>query len=180
MSQLYDEMTLHIEDDIFQKLRSDTDQVLQKLLSNMAEKGSLEGKMTITVDVLFAEEQVRNTDPKIDGDFRIVHTPKFQHKVGSTLTIKNEQRGNMNCDGMEMVWDGEKNEYVLKPITGRDQMSIFDMEYPEKDPEQQLLPEPHEDSSNGQLEDSHLDDPQDNEDISEEFYDFEYQEPMEF
>lgn len=124
MGSFIEETTLHFEDDTFKKLRTDADQVLQKLLANMAEKGSLEGKMTITIDVSFTEETVQNRDPNIEGDMRIVHTPKFQHKVGSVLQIKNEQKGDMNCDGMEMIWDNEKGEYVLRPITGRDQMSM--------------------------------------------------------
>ena len=100
MGSFIEETTLHFEDDTFKKLRTDADQVLQKLLANMAEKGSLEGKMTITIDVSFTEETVQNRDPNIEGDMRIVHTPKFQHKVGSVLQIKNEQKGDMNCDGM--------------------------------------------------------------------------------
>lgn len=93
MGSFIEETTLHFEDDTFKKLRTDADQVLQKLLANMAEKGSLEGKMTITIDVSFTEETVQNRDPNIEGDMRIVHTPKFQHKVGSVLQIKNEQKG---------------------------------------------------------------------------------------
>lgn len=195
MSELFKVETLHIDDDTFKKMRTDADQVLQKLLKNMAEKGSLEGRLTITIDVSFTEETVQNRDPDIVGDTRIVHTPKFQHKVGSVLQIKNEQKGDMNCDGMEMVWDDEKGEYVLRPITGRDQMSIFDMEYPQQ-PEEVVggevlegrkiaaLPsptdddtEPGEDASAGQSEDN----PADEEDMSDEFgNDYDYQEPEEF
>ena len=195
MSELFKVETLHIDDDTFKKMRTDADQVLQKLLKNMAEKGSLEGRLTITLDVSFTEETVQNRDPDIVGDTRIVHTPKFQHKVGSVLQIKNEQKGDMNCDGMEMVWDDEKGEYVLRPITGRDQMSIFDMEYPQQ-PEVVVdgevlegrkiaaLPgptdddtEPEEDASEGRSEDN----PADEEDISDEFGDgYDYQNPEEY
>ena len=42
MANLVEERTLHFEDETFAKLRNDADQVLQKLLSNMAEKGSQE------------------------------------------------------------------------------------------------------------------------------------------
>lgn len=73
MGSFIEETTLHFEDDTFKKLRTDADQVLQKLLANMAEKGSLEGKMTITIDVSFTEETVQNRDPNIEGDMRIVH-----------------------------------------------------------------------------------------------------------
>lgn len=135
MANLIEETTLHFEDETFKKLRDDADQVLQKLLANMAEKGSPEGKLTITLDVVFDEESIAD---KKNGGTRLIHTPKFQHKVGSVLQIKNEQKGDMNCDGMEMVWDEEKNEYVLRSITGKEQMSIFDMEFPEE-PEEEVL-----------------------------------------
>ena len=125
--------TLHIDDETFRKMRIDADQVLQKLLKNMAEKGSLDGKITINIDISFTEETVQNKDSNIEGDIRMVYTPKFQHKVSSVLQIKNEQKGDMNCDGMEMVYDELKKEYVLRPIIGREQMNIFDMEYTQPD-----------------------------------------------
>lgn len=155
----------------------------------------LEGKMTITIDVSFTEETVQNRDPNIEGDMRIVHTPKFQHKVGSVLQIKNEQKGDMNCDGMEMIWDNEKGEYVLRPITGRDQMSIFDMEVQNAQEsatdaevvegevlEGRKIPalpmnEPEDDESDGSPEDG----PQDEEDMSDEFGDdYGYDDPEEY
>ena len=123
-----DEMTLHLKDEVFDKLRNDADEVLQKLLTNMTEKGSTEGKLTITIDISFFEETIQNRNPEIDGDRRLVHTPKFSHKVGSVLQIKNEQKGGVNCDGFEMVYDYGKKEYVLKPILGGEQMSFYDME----------------------------------------------------
>lgn len=125
--------TLHIDDETFRKMRVDADQVLQKLLKSMAEKGSLDGRLTIAIDISFTEETVQNKDSNIEGDIRVAHKPKFQHKVSSVLQIKNEQKGDMNCDGMEMVYDELKKEYVLKPIIGREQMNIFDMEYTQPD-----------------------------------------------
>ena len=50
-----DEMTLHLKDEVFDKLRNDSDAVLQKLLTNMTEKGSTEGRLTITIDISFLE-----------------------------------------------------------------------------------------------------------------------------
>ena len=135
------EMTLHFDDAVFDKLRGDADQVLQKLLSNMTQKGSTEGKVTITIDVSFLEETVQNMEPDIDGELRLVHTPKFTHKIGSVLQIKNEQKGGMICDGMEMVWDEERKEYILKPILGGEQMSSYDMENKDEIPK---LPLPFE------------------------------------
>ena len=135
------EMTLHFDDAVFDKLRGDADQVLQKLLSNMTQKGSTEGKVTITIDVSFIEETVQNMEPDIDGELRLVHTPKFTHKIGSVLQIKNEQKGGMICDGMEMVLDEERKEYILKSILGGEQMSFYDMENKDEIPK---LPLPFE------------------------------------
>ena len=194
------ESTLHFEDDTFKKLRADADQVLQKLLANMAEKGSLEGKLTISVDVSFTEETVQNRDPNIPGETRVVHTPKFQHKVGSVLQIKNEQKGDMNCDGMEMVWDDEKGEYILRPITGREQMSVFDYEMEQRQAEEEAeaeylegqkvaaLPGPtddiedaeYEEVSAGQSEDSPQDNPSDDDDDEDLSDEFDYTDPEEF
>lgn len=205
MSQLVEDKELHFDSDTFQKLREDADQVLQKLLANMAEKGSLEGRLTITVDVTLTEETVQNRDPNIDGYVRVVHTPKFQHKIGSLLQIKNEYKGNMNFDGMGMVLDTEKGEYVLRPITGREQMSIYDLEYPDNTVDAEVvecevveggtlegrkvaaIPGPSIDEeetdgeepteSDGKSEDN----PADEDDLSDEFGDdYDYQDPEDF
>ena len=57
------------------------------------------------------------------------------------MQIKNEQKGGINCDGFEMVYDYRKKEYVLKPILGGEQMSFYDMENKDEIPK---LPLPFE------------------------------------
>ena len=123
------EKQLHINDETFDSMRSDADLVLQKLIKNMIEKGSLEGKLTINIDVLLTREYIPNHDPNIEGETRPVYIPKFAHKVGSVMQIKDETKGTKNYDGMELVWDNEKKEYILKPIANTEQMTIFDAEY---------------------------------------------------
>ena len=123
------EQELHINDELFDGLREDADRVLQKLLKNMVEKGSMEGKVTIGIDVTFVQEFIPNRDPKIEGETRRILTPKFSHKVGSVMQIKNEAKGDRNCDGTELVWDEERGEYVLRPIANTYQMTIFDADF---------------------------------------------------
>lgn len=123
------EQELHIDDELFAGMREDTDRVLQKLLKNMVEKDSLEGKVTIGIDVIFVQEFILNRDPKIEGETRRVLTPKFSHKVGSVMQIKNEAKGDRNCDGTELVWDDGRGEYVLRPIANTEQMTIFDADF---------------------------------------------------
>ena len=125
------EQKLHINDDAFEKMRNDADIVLQRLIKNMVEKDSMEGKVTITIDVALVQEFIPNTDPKIEGETRRILKPKFAHKVGSVMQIKSEEKGSKNYDGMELVWDDEQREYILKPIVNTDQMTIFDVEYRE-------------------------------------------------
>ena len=123
------EQELHINDELFAGMRDDADRVLQKLLKNMVEKDSLEGKVTIGIDVTLVQEFIPNRDPNIEGETRRVLTPKFSHKVGSVMQIKNEAKGDRNCDGTELVWDEERGEYVLRPIANTEQMTIFDADF---------------------------------------------------
>lgn len=123
------EQNLHINDGAFEKMRTDSDMVLQRLIKNMIEKDSMEGKITITIDVSLTQEFIPNRDPSIEGETRRVLTPKFSHKVGSVMQIKNEAKGDTNYDGMELVWDAESGEYILKPIANTEQMTMFDADF---------------------------------------------------
>ncbi len=120
---------LHIGDELFDGMRKDADMVLQKLLKTMMEKNSLEGKVTIGIDVSLEQKFILNCDPDIEGETRRIFTPKFSHKVGSVMQIKNEAKGDRNCDGTELVLDKEREEYVLRPIANTEQRSIFDSDF---------------------------------------------------
>lgn len=126
--QSYDQ-ELHIEDEVFGSMREDANRVLHKLLKNMVDKDSMEGSVTIKLDVSFIQEFIPNRDPSIEGKTRRVLTPKFSHKVGSVMQIKDETKGDRNCDGTELVWDDERKEYVLRPIANTEQMTIFDADF---------------------------------------------------
>lgn len=123
------EQNLHISDNAFEKMRADADMVLQHLIKNMIDKDSMDGKVTIAIDVALTKEFIPNRDPNIQGETRMVLKPKFSHKIGSVMQIKNEAKGDTNYDGMELVWDEEAGEYVLKPIANTSQMSIFDADF---------------------------------------------------
>lgn len=123
------EQNLHIADSAFEGMRHDADRVLQKLLKNMVEKESLEGSVTIKIDVSLTQEFIQNTDPDIEGETRKVLSPAFTHKVGSMMQIKDEAKGGINYEGMEMVWDDELKEFVVKPIANTTQRTIFDADF---------------------------------------------------
>ncbi len=66
---------LHINDELFAGMREDVDRVLQKLLKNMVEKDSMEGKVTIGIDVTFVQEFIPNRNPNVGGETRRILTP---------------------------------------------------------------------------------------------------------
>ena len=81
------EQNLHISDNAFEKMRADADIVLQHLIKNMIDKDSMDGKVTIAIDVTLTKEFIPNRDPNIQGETRMVLKPKFSHKIGSVMQI---------------------------------------------------------------------------------------------
>ena len=55
---------------------------------------------------------------------------KVRHKVISAINIKNEEKGSTNPE-MAMVWDEDKQEYVLTYVNNTEQRSIFDSDFQE-------------------------------------------------
>lgn len=119
---------LRIEAETFEKLRRDTNIVLQKALGTMKDKGSMEGKVSITLDIKLVREFIPNFDPEVDGETREILKPKFEHKVTSEINIKNEEKGGVNPE-MAMVWDEDKQEYVLTYVNNTEQRSMFDSDF---------------------------------------------------
>lgn len=120
---------LVIEDATFEEARMNFNRVLQRLFKNMVDSDSTEGSITLKIDVSLESEYIPNYDPNIEGESRKIQKPKFKHKVSSNITVKDELSGNKNPE-MQLVWDDERQMYVLAYITGTDQKSIFDKDQP--------------------------------------------------
>lgn len=121
-------MQLNFESETFAGIKRDMNFVLQRLLGNMQEKGATDGSMTLKIDVSFDTEYIPNYDPKVEGESRRIEKPKFKHKVTSTVQIKDEKSGNLDTE-MELVFDEDSGEYVMKPIANTEQRSIFDSDF---------------------------------------------------
>ena len=121
---------LRIEAETFDKLRRDADIVLQRALGTMKEKESMDGKVTITIDIKLVPEFIPNFDSKVHGETRKILKPKFDHKITSAINIKSEEKGSVNPE-MAMVWDEDKQEYVLTYVNNTEQRSIFDSDFQE-------------------------------------------------
>lgn len=125
------EQKLHIEDDAFLGMRQDANKVMQKLIENMVEKETLEGSVTIKIDVKINTDYILNMDETVSAEHRKVMKPQFSHKVDSVMQVKDEMKGGTKYDGMELVYDEVTGEYVLKPIINTEQQTIFDDQYRE-------------------------------------------------
>jgi len=101
--------------------------IIRELIKNMIARGSEDGKITATIEVgLFPEFTETGT----------TFQPKFIHKVGSVLQLKDEKKGIAACKDMELVLDEKTNTYYLQHITGKPQMSIYDMDLRQDGPEE--------------------------------------------
>ena len=121
---------LRIEGETFDQLRSNVNVVLQRALGTMKDKMSAEGKVTIGIDIKMAREVIPNYDPAIPEETREILKPRFEHKVTSAISIKAEEKGTVNPE-MAMVWDEEKQEYVLTYVNNTEQRSMFDTDFEE-------------------------------------------------
>lgn len=121
-------MQLNFESETFAGIKRDMNFVLQRLLGNMQEKGAADGSMTLKIDVSFDTEYIPNYDPNVEGESRRIEKPKFKHKVTSAVQIKDEKSGNLDTE-MELVFDEDSGEYVMKPIANTEQRSIFDSDF---------------------------------------------------
>lgn len=163
-----------IEGESFMQMRADANVVLQKLLKNMVEKETNEGSLTIKVDVNLVTEWVPiPIEKRIIGgpESRMVLRPRFEHKISSTMQIKDNANGKYTSELMELVFDEFTGQYILTPVKDGEQMTIYDlMEQGEK----------HEDLENTQEGDRGLYGTM-NEPVYEGdgFNDYEYQEPEE-
>ena len=129
------EQGLHINDAAFASMREGADLVIQRLVKSMVEKESTSGSVTIKIDLTLVPDIVDNMDPDIDGDTRKILKPKITHKINSVMQIKDEEKGGVNYDGMELVYDSQLGEYVMRPIANTYQRSIFDVDFTEAEEE---------------------------------------------
>lgn len=116
---------LSLRDDMFEGMFDDSDAVLQGLIRNMVEKKSEEGSITIKIDVRLKQD-VAPANGNI-SEARKVTKPEFTHKVGYSMQIKDELKGETLMDGYELVYDEETNMYIMKPIVVGQQMTVYDI-----------------------------------------------------
>lgn len=113
---------IYLESTILSGMRKDANEVLQRLIKTMSEKGSMSGEMTIKIKIEYVPEFI--SDGK--NGSRKALKPMFEHAISSKMEVKDSKKGAEYDELREVVYDAESDRYVLKPIKGSEQMSIFD------------------------------------------------------
>lgn len=119
---------LFLEDETFEDARNKFNTELQRLFRSMIDTESNEGSITLKMDVSMQTEFIPNHDPDVEGESRQIRLPQFAYKVSSSITVKDEQKGNKNPQ-MELVWDEKQQKYVLQYVANTEQRSIFDKDF---------------------------------------------------
>ena len=149
------EQKITIEGKALENMRNDANMAIQRLLRNMAQKNSFDGKLTIGIDIKLIQEFVPippEQRTETSGETRSVLKPVFDHKISSTVQIKDDAKGKFFSEMLEMVYDETTGEYVLVPVTGEEQMNIYDVlpenaDAPEEKKEVKQLTGPTEDDA---------------------------------
>ena len=115
---------LSIDGDTFKELKSDFDNVLGRLITEMTKWDSEEAKMTVSIAVKLTLGLARDYKANGYDGTRDITMPKFEHNIKSVMQVKNEQSG--SCGGnYELAYDKETNKWVMKEIFNG-QSSMFD------------------------------------------------------
>lgn len=121
-------LTLNIDSDAFESLREDFDEVLKRTLGNMQVKGGEEAALNIKIAIKLEEVTVPDFEAGTKDATKVIHKPRFDHKVSSVMQIKTEESGSFKGE-YELVWDEDAQDFIMKPIDNG-QGSLFDNDNP--------------------------------------------------
>ena len=101
------EKPITMESDTFFAMKQDMTHALNRLLNNMREYGSDKAALTLKLTITLEDQELDN------GASGTV--PKFEHKVSSTVQIKDETEGELA--GTYILEDDGNGGHVLKPLS---------------------------------------------------------------
>ncbi len=121
---------LSLNGDTFNALKSDFDQMLRQLLTEMDEWDSEDADITIKVHVKREKDRARDMLANGYDAERDIIKPTFKHEVSSVMQAKNKKNGSLGGN-YELVWDRDAHQYIMREIENG-QMSMFDQEEPKE------------------------------------------------
>ncbi len=121
-----DVLTLTMESDAFNALKTDFNQVLRKTLSNMELKESEQAELTLKLKITLQKDTAPDFSETKYRAERDITRPMFTHKVSSVMQTKCEKSGVLSGN-YELVWDEVTCNYIIRPVCDG-QTSMFDNE----------------------------------------------------
>ncbi len=115
---------LLITDNIFCELRENFNAVMKKTLFTMQSKGSDSGKINLELKIFLNHDVLELGSGIFGKETREYVNPAFEHKVTSTIQIKDEKTGKIDGKYELVSADGS---YFIKEIENP-QRSLFDAE----------------------------------------------------
>lgn len=125
-------LALTLENEAFNSLKTDFNQVLRRTLANMERKESEQAELTVKLKISLEKDTTPDFDEKRYNTVRDIVRPTFTHKVSSVMQMKFEESGIWGGN-YELIWDEVSGDYVLRPINDN-QLSIFDENGEAKEP----------------------------------------------
>lgn len=117
---------LSLNGDTFNAFKSDFDQMLRQLLTEMEKRESEEATVSIKMVVSLEKDQERDFEANGYDAMKDITKPKFKHEISTVMQVKNKKSGSL-AGNMKLVWDRELCQYVMQEIDNG-QTSFFDGE----------------------------------------------------
>lgn len=115
---------LSMNGDTFNAFKSDFDQMLRQLLTEMEKRESEEATISIKMVVTLAKDQERDFEANGYDAMKDIVKPSFKHEISTVMQVKNKKSGSLGGN-MKLVWDRELCQYVMQEIDNG-QTRIFD------------------------------------------------------
>lgn len=127
MSKKNTDVTLYplsLNGDTFNAFKSDFDQMLRQLLTEMEKRESEEATISVKMAIKLEPDTARDYLANGYDGTRDIIKPSFKHEISTMMQVKNKKSGNLGGN-MELVWDKTLRQYVMRPIDNG-QVSFFD------------------------------------------------------
>ncbi len=117
---------LNLDSKVFSAMKESFNAMLKSTLMSMERYNSNEAKITITLGIDLVDSHVQDTSRPQYYAEREVTIPTFQHKVTSSISIKDEIKGKAGGIGYELVYDRDTRSYYMVSTKDANQTSMFD------------------------------------------------------
>ncbi len=111
---------IELNGEVFAELRAKLNAAITKVMLEMESRETREGKVTASIGIELVP---------VDAGGRTALSPNFNFKVGYQMSIKDDESFSDAYTNEEVM--RTSNGFVIVPITGADQQSIYDYIDPE-------------------------------------------------